>query len=431
MLPLAFKPLSLIALLLLAAGLLGCAADTESVPPPTKAAPPLVGESQGNRSAPRTPPDSPQHPRLDTYLNQVVADGKAPERYYVKDGFIPDKSVGVSIYLSGNAETVAAWLESKGISRRDAASDDEISPCRLGASNYCIAARGDADRITAYLPLDLLAPLSRQPGVARVRAVNPYPKLSRSLRELAVKFDGPMELIWGNNPRAELRPATQEVYICSSEQTAAITAWLEGEGVYAHRPELTWDPVTTGRLHRLATRVAGRRDTVAANPVDPLLESPLATLVAPQPEPRYDTLIATMPVSLLGNLSLRQGVYRVYRGGFCEGIEEFGGRGAPCYTPEGCKPPFAVIEGLGNAETFLLFTNIAPPPGVRVSVNSPEDTGKLAIGSCLDGNDSALVGHADSVTIAGCSAGDAQVRLSLDGELLESYDLRVISLLNR
>ena len=430
MLPLAFKPLSLIALLLLAAGLLGCAADRESVPPPTKAAPTLVGESQGNRSTPTTP-GSLKHPNLDTYLNQVVADGRAPERYYVNDGFIPDKSVGVSIDLSGNAETVAAWLESEGISRRETDGNDEVSPCRLGVSNYCIVSRGDADRITAYLPLDLLSPLSRQPGVAHVRAVNPYPKLSRSLRELAVKFDGPMELIWGNNPRTELRPATQEVYICSSEQTTSITAWLESEGVYAHQPELTWDPVTTGRLHRLATRVAGRRDTVAADPVDPLLASPLATLVAPQPEPRYDTLIATMPVSLLGNLSLRQGVYRVHRGGFCEGIEEIGSRGSPCYNPEGCEPPFAVIDGLGNTETFLLFTNIARPPGVRVSVNSPEDTGKLAIGSCLDGSDSTFVGHADSVTIAGCSAGDAQVRLSLDGELLESYDLRVISLLNR
>lgn len=101
-------------------------------------------------SDPRTPPDSPKHPKLDTYLNRLVAVGRAPERGYVKDGFVPDKSVGVSIYLSGNAETVAAWLESQGISRRDAASDDES---RRAAWARRIIALPPAAMLTALPPI--------------------------------------------------------------------------------------------------------------------------------------------------------------------------------------------------------------------------------------------------------------------------------------
>lgn len=431
MLPICFKPLCLIILLLLAAVMMGCRPATESVPQPTRGAQSLSGESPANQPDLGTMPGQPQHPKLDIYLNKVVAEGRVPERRYGNDeGIIPDQSVGVSVYLSGNAEIVVAWLESQGISRRYADSRDEISPCRLATLSYCIAPGYDGYSIIAYLPLDLLAPLSRQPGVARVRAIEPYPKLSRSLRELAAEFDGPLAPIWGNTPRAELRPATQSVEICQSTPTDAVVAWLESKGVYADRPP-GGDPMTTVRMSRLATRIAERRDTVAANPLlDPIAASHLATQLAPQPEPRYAILEATIPVSLLGDLSLRPGVDWVNRGGGCAGIEEIGARGTPCYTPEECQPPFAVIRGLGNSETFLLFTNVAHPPGVRVSVNYAEDTGKLAIGSCWDGNRSTFVGHGDSVAIAGCAAGAAQVRLYRDGELLKSYDLAVKSLLN-
>ena len=430
MLPIRFKPLCLIILLLLAAVMLGCRPATESVPQPTRGEQSPSGESPANQPAPGTTPVNLKHPKLDIYLNKVVAEGRVPERRYGNEGIIPDQSVGVSVDLSGRAEIVAAWLESQGISRRYAASRDEISPCRLPASSYCIAPGYDGYSIIAYLPLDLLAPLSRQPGVARVRAIEPYPKLSRRLREMAAEFDGPLSPIWGNTPRAELRPATQSVEICRSAPTDAVMAWLESKEVYAGRPA-GGDPMTTVRMSRLATRIAERRDTVAANPLlDPIVASHLATQLAPQPEPHYDILEATIPVSLLGDLSLRPGVDWVNRGGGCAGLEEIGARGAPCYTPGGCQPPFAVIRGLGNSETFLLFTNVANPPGVRVSVNYAEDTGQLAIGSCRDGDSSTLVGHGDSVAIAGCVAGAAQVQLYRDGELLKSYDLVVKSLLN-
>ena len=422
MLPICFKPICLIALLL-AAGVLGCTAATE---PAAK----LVGRpvgieptSQKVQAEPAARPtnSSRQYPKLDIYLNKLVASGKVPERRYVKEGYIPDKSVGVSLALSGNTETVAAWLESKGVSRRDAAGKYD-GACLLSTLSYCIDPRGDADYIIAYLTLDLLAPLAQQPGVDRVRAIEPYPNLTKSLRELAVKFDGPLEPVWGMTPWAELRPATQHVNICFSEEPNSVIAWLESNGVYAdRRPAYSRPPAAI--LSRLATSVADM-------PPDSELASLLESTLAERPEPLYDIFTATVPVSLLGDLSMQKGIHRVRING-CEGPEgQINARGHPCYTPEQCSPPFAGIRGLGQSETFLLFSNVANPPGVRVGVNYEGDTGKLAIGSCLDGNSSIFVGHGDSVAISGCSAGKAQVRLYLGDELLESYDIAAISLLN-
>lgn len=152
MLPICFKPLCLIILLLLAAGvMMGCAAATESVPQPTRGAQSLSGESPANQPDPGATPVNLKHPKLDTYLNKVVAEGRVPERRYEKDdGIIPDQSVGVSVDLSGRAEIVAAWLESQGISRRYADSRDELSPCRLPASSYCIA---PATTVIPLLPI--------------------------------------------------------------------------------------------------------------------------------------------------------------------------------------------------------------------------------------------------------------------------------------
>lgn len=423
MLPICFKPICLIVLLLLAAGVLGCTAATEPAAKPVGRPGGFEPTSQKVTAEPTTrlTNSSRQYPKLDGYLNKLVANGEVPERHYVKEGYIPDKSVGVSVELSGNTETVAAWLESKGVSRRGAASKYDEA-CLLSALSYCIDPRGDADYIIAYLTLDLLAPLAQQPGVARVHSIEPYPNLTKSLREMAVKFDGPLESVWGMTPWAELRPATQHVDICFSGEPNSVITWLEGNGVYAdRRPAYSRPPAAI--MSRLAT-------SVAEMPPDPELAPTLESLLAERPEPLYDIFTATVPVSLLGDLSMQKGIHRVRTGG-CEGPEgPINARGHPCYTPEQCNPPFAGIRGLGQSETFLLFTNVATPPGVRVGVNYEGDKGKLAIGSCLDGNSSTFVGHGDSITISGCSAGKAQVRLYRGDELLESYDIAVISLLN-
>ena len=64
--------------------------------------------------------------------------------------------------------------------------------------------------------------------------------------------------------------------------------------------------MTVVGMSHLATRIAERRDTVAADPLlDPIAASHLATQLAPTPQPRYAILEATIPVSLLGDLSLR------------------------------------------------------------------------------------------------------------------------------
>ena len=397
-----FKPVCLIALLLLAAGAPGCEMTTGP-------------EANSSR----------QHPKMDAYLNKLVAGGEAPDRRYVKEGFIPDKSVGVSVDISGDIETVAAWLESKGISQQDSSGRYEWIPCRLAALKYCIVPSGGADYIVAYLTLDLLAPLAQQPGVALVRAVEPYPNLTRSFRELAARFDGPLEPAEDIAARAELQPATQEVYICLSAEPDAAIAWLESNGVYADR-RLTYSRPPEAILSRLAT-------SVAEMPPDPELESLLESTLAERPEPRYGILTATVPVSLLGDLSMQKGIHRVRSRG-CDGPEggAEGPPGSPIVCPllEGCNPPFAEILELGQSETFLLFTNVANPPGVRIGVNYEGDTGKLAIGGCLDGNSSTFVGHGDSIAIYGCSEGKAQVRLHRDDELLESYDIAVVIPLN-
>ena len=416
MLPIRFKPICLIALLLLAAGALGCTAAEPAAKPVDR---PAGIESTSQRltadPATRSANSSRQYPKLDGYLNKLVADGKVPERRYVKEGYIPDKSVGVSVDLSGDIETVAAWLESKGIPRQDSSGRDEWEPCRLAASSYCIVRRRrNDDNIWAYLALDLLPPLSQQPGVARVRAIEPYPNLiSRILRELAVDFDDPLEPAEDIAARAELHPAAQEVYICLSEQSDAITDWLRSKRAYPYSP-VEYEPLATLTPRALAD-----------------LPPYLATIVAQQPEPRRDIFTATVPVSLLGDLSMQKGVHQVRIDG-CEGrpVGPINGGGYPCYPPAGCNPPpFAEIQELGQSETFLLFTNVVNPPGVRLDVDYEGGKGKLAIGSCLDENSSTSgFGHGDSITISGCSVGDAQLRLYRGDDLLESYDIAVVPL---
>lgn len=423
-----FKPICLIALLLLAAGVLGCTAAEPAAKPVDRPAG-IESTSQRVPAEPgtRSANSSRQYPKLDGYLNKLIADGEVPESRYVKEGYIPDKSVGVSVDLSGDIETVAAWLESKGISRQDSSGRDEWEPCRLAASSYCIVRRRrNDDNIWAYLALDLLPPLSQQPGVARVRAIEPYPNLNRELRELAVDFDDPLEPAEGIAARAELHPATQHVFICLSGEHDTVIDWLESNRVYADRRPAP--PSAAAILSRLATIRAKRPDRPPPNPeFASLLEQTLAT----RPEPLYDAFTATVPVSLLGDLSMQKGVHRVRFDG-CEGTEgPINGRGHPCYTPGGCIPPFAVIRGLGQSETFLLFTNVVNPPGVRLDVDYEGGKGKLAIGSCLDENSSTSgFGHGDSITISGCSAGDAQLRLYRGDDLLESYDIAVISQLD-
>ena len=97
----------------------------------------------------------PKYPNLDSMLNQLVArveEGEATFREAAEDAPVHHgPSVAVTIYLSGNVDDVALFLEDNGESPRNTGED----------------------YIEAYVPVSLLGAVSEQPGVVKVRAIVP------------------------------------------------------------------------------------------------------------------------------------------------------------------------------------------------------------------------------------------------------------------
>ncbi len=95
------------------------------------------------------------HPKVGTALNQLIARVEAgeisAEEAASQAPIHREDSIGVAIHLSGNVDDVVRFLEAN------------------GASN--ISARDDY--IEAYVPVLLLAETSEQPGVVRVRPIQP------------------------------------------------------------------------------------------------------------------------------------------------------------------------------------------------------------------------------------------------------------------
>ena len=96
-----------------------------------------------------------KYPNLGSSLNQLVArveTGEAPAEEAAKDAPIHlEGSVAVAIYLSGNVDDVVEFLE-----------DNGGAPRNVGE-----------DYIEAYVPVELLGPVSEQPGILRVRGIIP------------------------------------------------------------------------------------------------------------------------------------------------------------------------------------------------------------------------------------------------------------------
>ena len=99
--------------------------------------------------------EQPRYPRLSSGLNRLVAiveSGQATALEAAREAAIhQDDSVAVTIHLSAKADAVVRFLEDKG-----------GDPRNVGV-----------DYIEAYVPITLLGPLSRQPGVTRVREIVP------------------------------------------------------------------------------------------------------------------------------------------------------------------------------------------------------------------------------------------------------------------
>lgn len=124
-------------------------------PPPTGPAPQAGGSNSGDQVQ-SVPTKSPlQYPRLSAHLNRLVATteaGQATAEQAAQGAPIHNEgSVAVTIHLSAHVDDVVAYLE-----------DNGGDPRNVGV-----------DYIEAYVPVPLLAPVSQQPGVTRVREIIP------------------------------------------------------------------------------------------------------------------------------------------------------------------------------------------------------------------------------------------------------------------
>ena len=104
-----------------------------------------------------TLPEKPElkYPNLGSNLDQLVAsalEGETSAKEAAEDAPVhQEASIAVTIYLSGNVEDVAKFLEDNGGSARNVGED----------------------YIEAYVPVSLLGQVSEQPGVIRVREIAP------------------------------------------------------------------------------------------------------------------------------------------------------------------------------------------------------------------------------------------------------------------
>ena len=104
-----------------------------------------------------TLPEKPElkYPNLGSNLDQLVAsalEGETSAKEAAEDAPVhQEKSIAVTIYLSGNVEDLAKFLEDNGGSARNVGED----------------------YIEAYVPVSLLGQVSEQPGVIRVREIAP------------------------------------------------------------------------------------------------------------------------------------------------------------------------------------------------------------------------------------------------------------------
>lgn len=151
-----------------------------------------------------------------------------------------------------------------------------------------------------------------------------------------------------------------------------------------------------------------------------------------------DIILTVVPVSLLGKLSERDGVYVVDEPESFFGIvvAEFPIVLCPPYCGGHINSDIAEIR-VGQSRNFFLFSNTDGSLGnlVRVS-NIPGDTGEIAIGSC-DGprRYSQFLKNGEYITIAACAPGAAKVELfyqdNASGEDVwragRDYVIRVVS----
>ena len=419
--------------LMLAAALLGCeaatpermtgAAATPTDSAGTSAPAPMSGVVPETGTDALLKQGKSKYPNLDVYLNKLAARFEKGQEYgkpAVEGDSAHDSTVVVRVLSSSDVNAITTWLENNGIKDKVHSSDDvnaiatwlgnngiKNMGCSLDPLSFCVSRRSaGGSYVITVIPVHLLVSLSQQPDVSFVSAMKPYPKLSYYLRNLALEFDeGPRYYKDQISPVADLKHPDSYGHICMTHNPdpvvrlanlEAIIAWLEDNGIYRYWVGNGW---------------------IRSEHPDASSDGFL----------RLDSVEARVPVRLLGDLSLQQGISTVG----VSGCASNDGGPRPCGDP--CmEEGFATIRGIGQSATFILSTNADNPPGVQVDVNDQGDKGKLAIGSCSnDISNEVSLGHTDSITIVGCSPGGAHVSLYKGDNLLGKHKISVIGMANR
>ena len=371
MLPLAFKPLSLIALLLLAAGLLGCAADRESVPQsalPVAAPTARPADFPDRTDAPAEPPMPPPRPpspytNMDFNLSEpllAVEEGwSRASPPWAEDAFLYPARQWIEVRLSDNLGAVVRWLEDEGAALKDV---------RSGS-------------ILAVVPVSLLGELSEKDGVSAVDL--PHSFFSGPL---SGSFPGPVVVCPpdcggdSNSDLAEMRVGqTQDLFLFSNTDAPP-----------GNLVRVNAAPGDTGEIAIGSCDAPRKRDQFLKN-------GEYITIAA--------CAVGTASVELFERDKTAEKA--VWKAGRDYGIKVVSPPD-PGLSPSITSSVFEV----GQSRTFTLNTTLPNPPGVKVSVNDEESEGNLAIGNCPGApGEGVILGNGDSVTITGCVPGSARVTL--------------------
>lgn len=390
MLPIAFKPLSLIALLLLAAGLLGCAAAatpaprldgpsvaptaTISVAPPaitprsTAGLPPLptitpiptrapfsiptpyptvcytqedaLGEIQVCDAPAHLIKPTPTYPALDYSLERLVL---AVEKGWppLVDAILHGEYKGVEIDLWGNLDYIVQWLE---------VNDAAISTVK---PNY----------ISAAVPVRLLGALSRQRGIKRVAEPEIIPCMGCKPQMPGLAAMGVGQ--------------TKKFFVFS------IFDYPAGNRVMVNYPGDTADLSLDS--------CAGSQN------ISPAVYNG-----------EYLTIAACTPGEAIVSLlfyddSPDQEIWRAYRQ-YRVSVSN--------PPPVTVTPEMSVIK-VGQSRPFTLNTVFQHPPGIRAVINDRDDyygKGNVSFSDCPGKRGaSKILNDGDTVTITGCSVGIGDV----------------------
>lgn len=419
-----FKPICLIALLLLAVGALGCGAEvaptatvglpepaptaTAGMPEPTPTAAATatpVADLPGDDAAmtavsvatpaptypqysTTTPPDSPPppphppspYPNLDFNLAELlmaIEEGwSRPTLHWAEHTYLYPVRQWVEVRLSDNLGSVIRWLETNDATIEDVSSGEDGSP-------------GD---ILAVVPVYLLGKLSERDGVDRV--VEEVSFFNNFFVRCPPDCGGHI-----NFDLAEMLVGQSQDFFLFSNTDGSFGNLVRVGNIPGDTGEIAIGSCDGPRMHSQFLK-NGEYITIAA------------------------CALGTASVELFYHDNASgEDIWREDERGYVINVV------SPVLRDPGFSPPltwaWAVFQ-VGQSRTFTLNTTIPNPPGVKVSVNDDHWlNGNLAIGDCPGTpGEGVILGDGDTVTITGCEPGHAGVVLQ-GGEYRAGYTITV------